>query len=72
MTDGSESESWNSTTMRMTKEQRIRLLRAKSHELEARTKTLLAAGETDDVIYLAADVALVFELLADHMESADG
>jgi hypothetical protein len=53
----------------MTKEQRIRLLRAKANELEG---YVASATELDEFNALRADVALLFIFLADQMEASGG
>jgi hypothetical protein len=50
---------------RLSREQIIRLLRAKEQDLEGR---ILSLREIDEWGYLAADVSLLFGLLADHLE----
>ncbi len=49
----------------LTPEQRARIVRAKAHELEGRS---LERGVEDELGYLVADVALLFDLLAEHLE----
>jgi hypothetical protein len=46
----------------------VRLLRAKVGELEAQVKDGPQPGDDERFIYLAADIALVADLLADHIE----
>ena len=46
----------------------VRLLRAKCADLETQAKRYLTAGRDPSYGYLAADIALLAELLADHIE----
>jgi hypothetical protein len=62
---------------RLSPERAIRLLRAKAHELERTTKVFYAAGTTgyatnEMIGNLAADIALIAGLLADHIEQSPG
>jgi hypothetical protein len=50
-------------------ERAARLLRAKAHELERQSKLFAERG--DDRYWLIADVALIAELLANHIENKD-
>jgi hypothetical protein len=56
---------------KLTPERAVRLLRAKGGELEAQVATWLNLPESDlesRVTFLAADIALIAQLLADHIE----
>jgi len=57
-----------SSDEKLTPERAVHLLRAKGAELE--NKVLRGLGPTDiEVRYLAADIALIAQLLADHIEA---
>jgi hypothetical protein len=49
-------------------ERAVRLLRAKAAELENYVKPRLGGPGTTEVDWLIADVALIADLLADHIE----
>ena len=49
----------------LTPEQLARIVRAKAHELEGRS---LERGVEDELGYLVADVAFLFDIFADHLE----
>jgi len=62
-------DGWLPADEKLTPERAVRLLRAKGAELE--NKVLRGLGPTDiEVRYLAADIALIAQLLADHIETA--
>jgi len=59
-----------SSDEKLTPERAVHLLRAKGAELE--NKVLRGLGPTDiEVRYLAADIALIAQLLADHIERSE-
>lgn len=49
----------------------VRLLRAKVAELEADVKDVLVRDPHNSLAYLAADVALIAGLLADHLDDSE-